>query len=67
MEDLAAQGAAIIMISSELPEIMAMSDRIIVMSKGRIAGEFSAAQATEDEIMRAASNIGEMSGTGESK
>jgi rhamnose transport system ATP-binding protein len=67
MEDLAAQGAAIMMISSELPEIMAMSDRIIVMAKGRIAGEFSAAQATEDEIMRAASNIGVMSGTGESK
>ncbi len=57
MDDLARQGAAIIMISSELPEILSMSDRIIVMAKGRIVGRFDAAEATEDKIIRCASSI----------
>lgn len=57
MEELAKQGVAIIMISSELPEILSMSDRIIVMAKGRIAGHFDAAEATQDKIMRCASSI----------
>lgn len=41
MNELASQGMGILMISSELPEIIGMSDRVIVMSNGRIAGEFS--------------------------
>jgi len=41
MTDLAAQGIAIIMISSEMPELIGMSDRILVMSNGRIRGEYS--------------------------
>lgn len=54
MNDLAARGAAIIMISSELPEIIGMSDRILVMHEGRIAGELSREQATQERIMHLA-------------
>lgn len=52
--DLAATGVAIVMISSELPEVLAMSDRILVMHQGRISGELRAAEATQDAIMRLA-------------
>ena len=51
MNKLAATGAAIIMISSELPEILGMSDRILVMHEGRIAGELSREDATQEKIM----------------
>ena len=51
MNKLAATGAAIIMISSELPEILGMSDRILVMHEGRIAGELSKEDATQEKIM----------------
>ncbi|UCH63952.1 MAG: sugar ABC transporter ATP-binding protein [Fidelibacterota bacterium] len=51
MNRLTAEGAAIIMISSELPEILGMSDRIMVMNQGRIAGEFSAGEATQEQIL----------------
>jgi len=51
MNRLAAQGVAIIMISSELPEVLGMSDRIIVMHEGRIAGELSREEATQEKIM----------------
>lgn len=51
MQDLAERGLAIIMISSELPEILGMSDRILVMRKGRIAGELSRAEATQQKIL----------------
>jgi ribose transport system ATP-binding protein len=54
MNQLAARGAAILMISSELPEILGMSDRILVMHGGRIAGEFSAAEATQEKLLAAA-------------
>lgn len=54
MGDLAAQGMAILMISSELPEILGVSDRILVMREGRIEAEFTRAQATQDAIMQAA-------------
>ncbi len=54
MQRLAKEGAAIIMISSELPEVMNISDRIIVVHNGRITGEFLHGQATEEMIMRAA-------------
>jgi ribose transport system ATP-binding protein len=49
--DLAKQGVAILMISSDLPEILAMSDRILVMHRGRITGELSAREATQEAIM----------------
>ncbi len=57
MQELARKGAAIIMISSELPEIMNISDRIIVIHRGRITGEFHHGQASEEEIMHAAFGV----------
>ncbi|MBN2411689.1 sugar ABC transporter ATP-binding protein [candidate division KSB1 bacterium] len=54
MNKLIAGGVAIIMISSELPEILGMSDRILVMHQGRIAGEFSAEEATQEKILHKA-------------
>jgi len=46
MSDLARQGLAIVMISSELPEVLGMSDRVLVMNRGRLVGEFDRAHAT---------------------
>jgi ribose transport system ATP-binding protein len=54
MNKLTASGVAIIMISSELPEILGMSDRILVMHQGGIAAEFSAEQASQENILKAA-------------
>ena len=54
LRTLADQGKAIVMISSELPEILRMSDRIIVMCEGRITGELAAEQATQERIMELA-------------
>jgi ribose transport system ATP-binding protein len=51
LNDLARQGRAIIMISSELPEILRMSHRVIVMCEGRITGELTAGEATQERIM----------------
>jgi ribose transport system ATP-binding protein len=51
---LTASGVAVIMISSELPEILGMSDRILVMHQGKITGEFSAEEATQEKILRCA-------------
>ena len=50
---LVAEGKSVIMISSELPEILGMSDRIYVMNEGRLVGEFDAADATQEKIMSA--------------
>jgi rhamnose transport system ATP-binding protein len=54
MSGLAAQGMAILMISSELPEVLGMSDRILVMREGRLSGQFSRAEATQEKLMAAA-------------
>ncbi len=51
MSQLAGQGVAIIMISSEMPEILGMSDRIMVMSEGRVTGTLDRAEATQERIM----------------
>jgi rhamnose transport system ATP-binding protein len=56
MMDLAARGLAIIMISSELPEILGMSDRIAVMHEGTIAGVLSRQEATQHKILSLAVN-----------
>jgi ribose transport system ATP-binding protein len=54
LNDLAQQGKAILMISSELPEILRMSHRIIVMCEGRITGELLAGEANQEKIMKLA-------------
>ena len=54
MSQLAGQGKAILMVSSEMPEILGMSDRVLVMHEGRLTGEFSRAEATQETIMNAA-------------
>ncbi len=54
INDMAARGAAVILISSELPEIMAMSDRVIAISAGRITGEFDPSKDSEHVIATAA-------------
>lgn len=56
MRDLVQQGMSIIMISSELPEILGMSDRIYIVASGRIAGELQAQEATQEKIMQLATN-----------
>jgi ABC-type sugar transport system ATPase subunit len=53
MSELARQGLAILMISSELPEIMGMSDRILVMREGTLVAEFARAQATQEMVATA--------------
>jgi ribose transport system ATP-binding protein len=55
MNELAAQGKAIIMISSEMPEVLGMADRILVMHDGRVTGEISdASRATQEQLMQLA-------------
>jgi rhamnose transport system ATP-binding protein len=54
IDELAAEGMAVLMISSELPEVLGVSDRILVLHEGRLTGEFARADATEDKIIRAA-------------
>lgn len=54
MGDLAKQGYAIILISSEMPEILGMSDRIIVMCNGKVTGELSRGEATQEGILELA-------------
>jgi ribose transport system ATP-binding protein len=51
IDALAAEGKAIVMISSELPEILRMSHRVLVMCEGRITGELAAGEATQEKIM----------------
>jgi len=51
---LAAEGMAILLISSELPEVLGMADRIVVMHEGRVSGEFARGEADQERLMRAA-------------
>jgi ABC-type sugar transport system ATPase subunit len=55
IDELAHRGMAILLISSELPEVIAMSDRILVMCEGRLAGELSREEATQEHILALAS------------
>jgi rhamnose transport system ATP-binding protein len=57
LSELAAQGVAVLMISSELPEVLGMADRIVVLFEGRVMREFARADATEDAIMHAATGL----------
>jgi ribose transport system ATP-binding protein len=58
MDELAAQGIGVILISSELPEILGITDRVAVFHRGRIAGVLNSAETDQEEIMRYASGYG---------
>ena len=60
MAELAAQGLAVIMVSSEIPEILGMSDRVVVMREGRIVGTFERDGLTPEKLVRAAAGIREV-------
>jgi len=57
ISDLAAGGIGILLISSELPEILGLSDRALVMREGRIVGEFTRAEASEERLLAAAAGV----------
>jgi rhamnose transport system ATP-binding protein len=57
MSDLAREGFGILMISSEMPEILGMSDRILVMCEGRVSGILTREEATQEKLMEMAVNI----------
>jgi len=54
ISDLAKAGVGVILVSSELPEVLAMSDRIVVMSEGKKTAEFMKQEATEEKLLKAA-------------
>jgi rhamnose transport system ATP-binding protein len=54
LSELAQRGLAIVMISSELPEVIGMADRIVVMREGRVTGRLTRAEATPENVMQAA-------------
>jgi ribose transport system ATP-binding protein len=55
MVELAGAGVGVVMVSSEMPEVLGMCDRILVMHEGRVTGEFSRGEATQEKIMASAS------------
>lgn len=61
LSELAAQGMGILMISSELPEVLGMADRVLVMREGRITAEIARAEATSENVMYAATHASELS------
>ena len=59
IDQLAQQGVAIMLISSELPEVLAMSTRVLVMREGRLVGEVSREQATQERVLRLMAGVAE--------
>jgi ribose transport system ATP-binding protein len=59
IDELSRQGLAILVTSSELPELLTLADRILVLAEGRLTAEFTRAEATEEKIMEAATAVGE--------
>ena len=57
MSELVAQGLAVIMVSSELPEVMCMADRVIVMHEGLMVAQYRAGDVTAETIVSAASGV----------
>jgi rhamnose transport system ATP-binding protein len=60
ISELAGQGLAILMISSELPEVLGMADRVLVVSEGRLTADLPRADATPERVMHAATSSQEM-------
>ena len=58
LDDLASEGVAIMLISSELPEVLGISSRILVMREGKIVGELPRAEATQEKVMRLMAGVG---------
>jgi rhamnose transport system ATP-binding protein len=56
LSELAGQGLAILMISSELPEVLGMADRVLVVSEGRLTADIPRSDATPEAVMRAATS-----------
>lgn len=54
MNELAERGVPILLVSSDLPEVLGVSDRIVVMHEGRITGELSRGEATQEKVMQLA-------------
>ncbi len=54
INDLKAQGVAVLLVSSELPELIGMSDRILMLAEGRIGGSFEGSQITQEALLAAA-------------
>jgi rhamnose transport system ATP-binding protein len=65
IDDLARQGKAILLISSELEEVLSMSDRILVMREGKLTGEFDRKEATQEKVMTAATGGANRTETGD--
>ena len=59
LRDLAGEGVAVVVISSDLPEVLSLADRVLVMREGRLVGEFPGEGATEEAVMRLAVGAGE--------
>ena len=56
MSELVEQGKSIIMVTSDMPELISMSDRCLVLSNSHITGEFSGTELTQENVMRAATS-----------
>jgi ribose transport system ATP-binding protein len=64
MDQLAAEGVAILMISSDMEEVLGMSDRVLVLHEGRIAGELSRERLSEEAVMRLATGAAPLAARG---
>jgi ribose transport system ATP-binding protein/rhamnose transport system ATP-binding protein len=60
--DLAAEGLGVVVVSSYLPEVLGLADRVLVMREGTVAGELPAAGATEEDVLHLASTGGSTAG-----
>jgi ABC-type sugar transport system ATPase subunit len=67
IDELAKEGKAILLISSELEEVLSMSDRIVVMREGRVTGEFGRGDADQEKVMTASTGGGDRSASGGSR